>query len=90
MRTSEYSAYAHKLRGSCEISDSTRTGPNHDRPIEYKPKITPNTATNTAMSMKIAYAHRAPSGLFAGGGIGPGCWDSVTGEGTGGSGFRQS
>ena len=32
IRTNVYSAYAHKLRGSCDISNSTLTGPSHDRP----------------------------------------------------------
>ena len=73
IRASEYSAYAHKLRGSWEISDSTFTGPSHDRPIEYTAKITPNTAKNTAMSIKNAYAQRDPIGRFVAGGMGPGC-----------------
>src|SRR5208283_5443692 len=87
IRTSEYIAYRGRLLGSCEISASTFTGPSHDRPIEYTPKITANTPANTAMSIKNAYAQRAPNGLFAGGGIGPDCWDNATGEGTGSSGF---
>ena len=70
MRTSENSAYSGKLRGSCEISDSARTGPSHDRPIEYTPKITANTETNTAMSIRNAYAQREPAGRAAVGGSG--------------------
>ena len=88
IRTNEYSAYTHKLRGSCDISDSTLTGPSHDRPIEYTPNTTPNTAANTAISIKNAYPHRAPIGLFSAGGIGPCCSDNGSGEGTGSSGFR--
>src|SRR5215467_12550163 len=60
IRTSEYSAYKGKLEGFCEISVSACTGPSHDRPIEYIPKIKANTAMNTPASINDAYAQRAP------------------------------
>jgi hypothetical protein len=54
------------------------------------PKTTPNTATKTAMSIRNAYAHLDPTGLFAAGGIGAVFGDNGAGEGTGWSGFCES
>ena len=87
--TREYKAYSGKLRGFCEISDSTRTGPSHDRPIEYTPKITANTDTNTAMSTRNDHAQRDPSGRFAAGGSGVYCSGRVTGSVKGKLAFGQ-
>src|SRR5258708_38971754 len=68
IRTSEKSAYRGKLRGSCDISDSARMGPSQDLPIEYTPKITANTETKTAISIRNPYAQREPAGRATVGG----------------------
>src|SRR5208283_83940 len=89
MRASEYMAYSGKLLGFCEISAATFTGPSHERPIEYTPKITANTETNIARSIRTPHARGEPAGRGAAGGSGVWCFGRGEGEGTGSSGLGE-
>ena len=57
--------------------------------MEYTPKITANTATNTPISIKNAKAQREPAGRCVVGGRGVCCCVASVVSGTGRSGFGQ-
>src|SRR5271154_2962286 len=88
IRTSEYSAYSGKLHGFCDISASTRTGPNHDFAMEYTPNTAANTQTNTPMSIRNPQPQRDPNGRLVADGSGVSCSAVIFGaEGTDQSAF---